>query len=726
MATLVLTTIGTIVGGPIGGAIGAVIGQGVDQRLLAPKGRRGPRLGDLTVQTSSYGSAIPKLFGSMRVAGTVIWATDLRESPETSGGGKGRAGGTSYSYSVSFAVALSGRPIIAVHRIWADGKLLRGSGEDWKSETKFRLYRGSEAQAVDPLIASAEGPGQTPAYRGMAYVVFEDLQLADFGNRIPSLSFEVEAESGPITIGAIAAELSAGAVSGDTDESVSGYAASGDSVRGALETLSILTRMPIVDDGSVLKIGGRAAEVIGERDLGATATGARRGRLDIERIAAGVLPDEVAISYYEPTRDYQAGLQRARRGGPGRRVDSIDLAAALSAEHAKAAAERQLGRTWAERVRATVSLPPRSLSLRAGELVRLPGRSETFRISRWTLEHMALELQLVASSGPTAAPQPASPGRTVPGMDQAAGTTLLELLDLPPLDDSAAGPRLWIAAAGTQAGWRKAQLLATLDGGASYRTIGQTAGKAVIGTTLGSLPPGEPALFDTTSTIEIELADPAAWLENRDDDALAAGANLAMLGEELMQFGVAVPIGEGRFRLGRMLRGRRGTEAAMYAHTAGERFVLVSASTLLPFEAPPSAIGTTVRILAAGVGDAEGVMGEALLTGRAMRPVAPVHLSAKRLSDGTIRIGWVRRSRAGWAWLDGTDAPVGEEAERYALTITPDIGAARTVETIVPGFEYATAAQAADGTTAATTSQVTVAQVGAFAASAPASRLFTI
>ena len=33
--------------------------------------------------------------------------------------------------------------------------------------------------------------GEAPAYRGLAYVVFERLPLADFGNRIPQLSFEI-------------------------------------------------------------------------------------------------------------------------------------------------------------------------------------------------------------------------------------------------------------------------------------------------------------------------------------------------------------------------------------------------------------------------------------------------------------------------------------------------------------------------------------------------------
>ena len=81
MATLVLTTVGGAIGGPVGAAIGAVLGQGVDRALLFPPARRtGPRLTELAVQTSSYGTPIPRVFGTMRVAGSVIWATDLIET----------------------------------------------------------------------------------------------------------------------------------------------------------------------------------------------------------------------------------------------------------------------------------------------------------------------------------------------------------------------------------------------------------------------------------------------------------------------------------------------------------------------------------------------------------------------------------------------------------------------------------------------------------------------
>ncbi|HEX8256186.1 MAG TPA: hypothetical protein VF589_01025, partial [Allosphingosinicella sp.] len=235
MATLVLTAVGTSVGGPVGGMIGALIGQQIDAQIFKPKGRQGPRLGDLSVQTSSYGTAIPKLFGIMRVAGTVIWATDLQEHEDSSGGGKGQPKTTLYSYSASFAVAISARPVRDVKRIWADGKLLPGAAGDFKSATGYRLYRGGEDQPPDPLIAAAEGA--TPAFRGIAYALFEDFQLEDYGNRIPSLTFEVEADAGPVAIGEVAEDLSGGEVRDAGTPEVAGYAASGDSIRAAIEAL---------------------------------------------------------------------------------------------------------------------------------------------------------------------------------------------------------------------------------------------------------------------------------------------------------------------------------------------------------------------------------------------------------------------------------------------------------------------------------------------------------
>lgn len=205
MAALVLSVAGGAAGGVFGpaGAIagriaGALVGNMIDRSLFAEdRSVQGPRLADLDVMASTEGAPIPRVYGRARLSGQVIWATRLEEVVSTrteggSAGGKGGIGGgggsvttTTYSYCANFAVGLCEGEIGHVGRIWADGKPLDVSG------LNVRVHRGGEDQAPDDLIVAKEGAGNAPAYRGLAYVVFERLPLADFGNRIPQLSFEI-------------------------------------------------------------------------------------------------------------------------------------------------------------------------------------------------------------------------------------------------------------------------------------------------------------------------------------------------------------------------------------------------------------------------------------------------------------------------------------------------------------------------------------------------------
>jgi len=718
MATLILTTVGTLVGGPIGGAVGALLGQAVDSRLFAPKARQGPRLGDLSVQTSTYGSEIPKLFGTLRVAGTVIWATDLKETRSTTGNGKGQAKSVSYTYSASFAVALSGRPILGVRRIWADGKLLRGAAGDFKSATGFRLLAGGEGQAVDPLIASAEGAGKTPAYRGVAYAVFEDFQLADYGNRIPSLTFEVDADPGPVAVSAIAAALAEGDVEAGATGDVAGYAASGDGVRAAIEALGEIEPLSLIDTGSRLRVerrGSGAALLVGGEDLGAAA-GSAGGRAKWARVAASNVPTETTIAYYDPARDYQTGLQRASRGGPGGKGERRSVAAALDAEVARAAAQLRLDSLWAGRETGTVNFAPSRLGLRPGAVLRIEGKPAGWRVARLTLEKMVLAADLERLPPEVQAAAAAAPGRPVAQPDTPAGATRLVLLDLPSLQDvPASRPQLLVAAAGDE-GWRAAALSASYDGGASWEAAGSTAAPAVMGSVVAPPVVGDSALFDDTASLEVELLNEEMWLESRDDAALLGGANLAVAGDELLQFGRVEPLGGRRFRLSRLVRGRRGTEWAATLHSAGETFVLVEAAALAAVDPPLAAVGAEVRLQPHGIGDdADSPAAVRPFAGECLRPPSPVHLRCERQEDGALAFSWVRRSRSGWLWMSGTDTPLGEEREAYRITLSGATGGGRTVETVQPGFTYAAAEQAADGVALPLT--VRVAQIGTSAGS---------
>lgn len=715
MATLILTAAGTAVAGPIGGAIGAIAGQMADQAIFRPKARRGPRLGDLSVQTSSYGSDIPKLFGRMRVAGTVIWATDLVERRSSTGGGKGRPGTVNYSYFANFAVALSAREVRAVHRIWADGKLLRGAAGDFKTRTGFRFHHGGDDQPADPLISSVLGAGRAPAFRGTAYAVFEELDLADFGNRIPSLTFEVEADTGAVSIGRIASELSSGIIRAGATPTVRGFAASGDSLRSAVEPLVETASLSLVGEESRLLLtsaSGAAGEI---------GAGDRLGPPEVTRRAAASVPGEVSLSYYEETRDFQTGSQRARRSGASPRGETLSLPAVLGATEAKRLAEERLTMLWIGRTSATLRLLPRRADLRPGRLVRIDGEDGRWKVRRWLLEAtgVALDLTRVPATGVAAAD--ASAGPAVGAADLVYGPTTLRLLDLP-LPAAADVPRLYALAAGIEPGWRRAALLFSADGGLRWEEAVRTAEPAILGASLSALGPGSSALIDADGSVEVALLNPSLWLESCSDEELAAGANVALLGSELIQFGSAEPLGNGRFRLSRLLRGRRGTEAAASRHAEGEDFALLEAAALLPLPVPLGALGARAVAKAIGIGDAaEGVEAARVVTGEALRPPSPVHLRAHEREDGALIVSWVRRSRAGWDWGSGSDTPLGEERELYSVTLTSG-SASRTFELAEPILVYAAADRLADGVVFPVA--IAVNQIGTFAVSDPALATF--
>ncbi|MGE0750256.1 MAG: glycoside hydrolase/phage tail family protein [Variibacter sp.] len=201
MAALLLSVAGAAGGNALFGPVGAIFGRlagalagnVIDHALLGgARSVEGPRLADLDVMTSTEGAPIPRLYGRARLSGQVIWATRLEEvisrKNNDAVGGKGlgpKSTTTTYSYFANFAVGLCEGPIGNVARIWADGKLLDLPDITW------RVYRGDETQMPDPLIVAKDGAANAPAYRGLAYIVFERLPLEKFGNRIPQLSFEV-------------------------------------------------------------------------------------------------------------------------------------------------------------------------------------------------------------------------------------------------------------------------------------------------------------------------------------------------------------------------------------------------------------------------------------------------------------------------------------------------------------------------------------------------------
>jgi hypothetical protein len=211
-------------GQAVGGIVGAhrrVLHRRADRRALRradwhdgrrlhrpPKGADvpGPRLNDLTVQTSTYGAVIPRVYGAVALTGNVIWleGNKIKETAKKKkSGGKGggsKSSSRTYTYSATFAVALCHGPIAGVRRIWIGHKLFYDAGSSDtdtiiasnEAATTFELYLGTDDQLPDPRMQADVGVGNAPAYRGLAYLVFNDLALAEYNNSL--MGAQVKAE----------------------------------------------------------------------------------------------------------------------------------------------------------------------------------------------------------------------------------------------------------------------------------------------------------------------------------------------------------------------------------------------------------------------------------------------------------------------------------------------------------------------------------------------------
>lgn len=725
MATLVLNAVGTAIGGPIGGLIGSLVGAQVDRAIFGSS-VEGTRLKDLTVQLASYGEPSPLVYGRARIAGTLIWSSGLieRKSKERVGGKTGSSV-TTYSYYSSVAVALCGRSIANVGRVWGDGKLIRETiGGALTTGGIMRIYKGDEAQLPDTLIEAAVGTAQAPAHRGLAYVVIEELPLEEFANRVPNLTFEVIADDGAlIDIAAVARDViaRAGPIALETRPipgAVRGYAfARPQSARSALEALAVAAPFQTYEVDGALNAGPLPVQAqlsIPARWLGAVIddgepTPKREMQLqqDIE------IPGELSLLFWDEARDYQSNVQRARTPGRTGAATQIEAPAVMTPDAARAVAEAMLDRQTARRMQRTLRLPLAALKLAPGDgLALADDPDDLWLVESVTLSNGAIEAAL-RREALTAPGQAAAPLASIAQTIEPAGNSTLVLLDLPLLPGQDDEPQLHAAIAGAAPGWRRASLFLSLNGGASYSGIADVIGGGTLGSVAAATGAADAGLWDMRNTIDVSLLRADMSLSSAGDEAVLAGANLCSIGSELIQFASAQLQPDGSYRLSRLLRGRYGTETAIDGHAAAETFVLLEMDSLARAALSLGDLGLICLGKAPTPSQSLGdVAGVALpFAARALRPYAPVHPRAARQAGGDWQLTWTRRGRTAQAWVDGTDAPVGEGGIAFDIAILKAGAPARTVRTSTSSFIYDAASQIADFGAVQTSLSVKIAQV---------------
>lgn len=737
-------------GGPMGAVQGFSIGYSLGGVVDPPKGPdiEGPRLDDKRVISSTYGEPIPLVYGpDNRLSGNMIWSTGLieTENEEDSGGkGGGSSSSTTYSYSVSYSVAICGRPGRGIRKIWMNGKLMfdianaDGSpplpGYDAVNGTLYtkamgthvaadeiHFWPGTTTQIPDPMIEAIEGVGNVPAYRGIVHVTFKNLQLADFGNRVPNTEFEFEADT-EIALSQVIHDITGR--SGVSNVSVaglntlvSGYIVGrGSNGSGALAPLALAYNFDLAEQHGQVRMVKRA------RGMKATIPidhmGGRQDNqtpgdpIRYESASFVDLPKEVNVSFADKALDYQTNTQRAvRREGNAENIETNAFPLVFTANEGRRIADRLLWSPWAARKTAKFSVSDRWVRRDPGDIIGIPVADQVvpyklLRMSRGDNGVIEAEVQ---RDDPEIynSTEDGTAGTLPENIVRFPGITRLVLIDSPILRDLDNNSGFYWAVTAPSTGWRGADVLRSSDGGTTYSVMSRVALRTKIGDVATALPSGPTAYWDRGNTLTVVLQYEGHTLESKSDDLVLNGANAFWLGNadgqdgEIVQFGTATLTAPNTYELSDLLRGRLGTEANVGTHGANEVFVLINTSTMGRSDFGPGDWNferdyKPVSIL----NDQADVSAQQFTnTGVGLRPLSGVHVVGVRDTSNNLTVDWIRRTRLRSPGLGNGPVPIGEQTEAYEVDIYSGASVVRTITATTPSIAYSAAEQTADGLT---------------------------
>lgn len=602
-----------------------------------------------------------------------------------------------------------------------------GDEEDAAYES-ITVYTGTTSQNPDPLMESVEGAGNVPAFRGSSYIVVEGWNCRESGNRLPQFQFLIE-EATTRTLASVIADVLEmfGLTSSDYDVSavtgnVQGYVLAGPTNGAkALEPLMLAYNIGVQESNGKLRFFMRATPSTIE--VASTELAAHEELNDYERpaliqsISSQKLAAEVVVNFIEPELDWQKASQSHRRQVYV--VDStasVDVPLVMTAGEAQALAQRLLYTSWGERRRLSGSIPASFIHVEEGDHLEVPfgERLFTVRVDQLTrghnfrVEFSGTILQSQTNTTFEQADDPSLDASTI----YVPPDCVAVFLDLPPVADAqvnSAGFYYGTFALDPNASFIGASFKLSTDA-INYTALTDLPSELTGGYAETALANGSSAVWDLTNTVDVEVR--SGTLASATEAQVLAGTNWAALGNEIIAFQTATSLGDGRYRLSRLLRGLRNTEDAMSTHAVQDLFVMLSGLQFSSQSYASLGLRYAKAVAMSGV-EADAEAASRTLTGRTVKPFAPCHVRAVRNSSNDATITWVRRGRGITRMFSGAVPTLHEEDERYSIEIRTLADAlVRTTEVVgATTLSYTAAQQTSDGITPGNSFKVRAYQV---------------
>lgn len=427
------------------------------------------------------------------------------------------------------------------------------------------------------------------------------------------------------------------------------------------------------------------------------------------------LPRTIGFRYRNIDREHESGYQEYKVIDSRTARDTVlELTVAMTDDLAASLTERIALSTWAERDVFKTALGPRYLALDPGDAVTIQGRR--MRVVEMDLDYASLHNTLTLVADKPGIMSPTTPGTSDPNPPDPTppqtGPTLLELLDIPLLrdEDIPVEVGFYYGLSGVLVDWPGGILLRSKDQGTTWEQIGSRSTSTASGTAQTVLADGPESFdwnkvdwtleaeqpWDTVNTVDVLLSS-GDTLANASRAEILAGANTALLGDELIGYEVAADQGAGVWRLSGLLRGRNGTEAARLTHATSERFVELATGITghVAHGTDEYSRERDYRAPTFGADITTAPIEKFTNTGIGLRPYSPVGMKATRPPVGTgwtVTIDGIRRSRYGAKYRNfSTDPPpldAPSEAYEFHIYNPTQTELKRIEQTSSPAFDY--------------------------------------
>lgn len=476
-----------------------------------------------------------------------------------------------------------------------------------------------------------------------------------------------------------------------------------ESGRQSMQPLIVAHGLDSFAVGETMRFVSRGGEATREVSAAGCVANGAQPVISLSRAPALETADRVTLGFVRADNDYQVGAASALAPEASEpRAEQTSVPLVMREDEGRALAARLLSEGRVARDGLSCALPPSAMELTLGDVLafRSADVELRFRIDRIEdagarmVSATRIERQVyvpapvvssVSSSRHIAAPLPVT----------------ATFLDLPILrgDEDPASPHLAVS----RSPWAGPGAVYSAKSDAGYVLDRQVRRPATIGTLLDRLPVARPGLW-MPQEVRVRLL--AGSLQSREEADVLGGENAAALRNggsgdwEVIQFRTATLIGPQVYQLGGLLRGQAGTDWLIPdSWPAGTDFVaLDGAVEQLMVPASMRGVERHYRIGPArrAYDDPSYVHLTEAFEGVGLRPYAPTHLSAERLADGGLRLGWTRRTRIDGDSWQALDVPLGEEREQYLVRLLRDEAVVREDVIDVTRFIYSRASQIND------------------------------